>query len=116
MSYDETMTYGAEQYADVIETLGLSGLPCAFTQTGGMCAAMLVKLEGGRTLLITDAEDTLSWNRADQQGWGVGLYAHCDSDDLPLLYQQTAESDIGSLLNLIQDVLRRHASGASPSQ
>lgn len=39
-----------------------------------MCAAIEVLLDGGQTLLITDAEDTLSWDRADRRGWAVGLY------------------------------------------
>jgi len=32
-----------------------------FTQTGGMCAALEGTLEAGQHLLITDAEDSLSW-------------------------------------------------------
>jgi hypothetical protein len=114
-SYQDTMRHGAAQYADVIRALNEAGLPSEFTQTGGMCAAILVKLEDGRTLLITDAEDTLSWDRQDHDGWGVGLYAQCDSDDLPALYQQTAPSDLGSLLNLIREVLESHVSRATSS-
>lgn len=49
MSYDETMAWGAAQYADVLAALEAKGLPSTFTQTGGMCAAIEVQLETGHT-------------------------------------------------------------------
>ena len=75
------MAWGAEQYADVLAALEEEGLPAIFTQTGGMCAAIEVQLETGRTLLVTDAEDTLAWAWAEHEGWAVGLYAAGEDRD-----------------------------------
>ena len=61
-------------YQDVLDRLAAAGLPAAFTQTGGMCAALEVQLETGHTLLITDADDTLAWDRREHEGWRVGLF------------------------------------------
>jgi hypothetical protein len=69
------MRIGAGRYQDVLAALAAAGLTGRFTQTGGMNAALKVTLEGGRVLLITDADEALSWDRAEQHGWGVGLYA-----------------------------------------
>ena len=66
---NEAMAIGAARYADIITTLNGAGLPTVFTQTGGMCAALEVTLEAGQHLLITDAEDSLSWDRDEQRGW-----------------------------------------------
>lgn len=109
MTYEETMAWGAGQYSDVLVRLGGEGLPGNFIQTGGMCAAIEVSLETGRTLLITDAEDSLAWARAEHAGWAVGLYEpgeHCDG---PLTYAQVDGSDTTSLLDLIRDVMFRDA-------
>ncbi|UZJ27001.1 hypothetical protein RHODO2019_18590 (plasmid) [Rhodococcus antarcticus] len=69
------MDIGTERYRDVIDALNAAGLPTIFTQTGGMCAALEVVLETGRYLLITDAGDSLSWSREEQNGWGWGCTA-----------------------------------------
>lgn len=74
MTYEETMAWGACQYRDVTEALAQAGLRAEFTQTGGMCAAIEVPLDGGHYLLLTDFEDTLSWDRAEHAGWWCGLY------------------------------------------
>jgi hypothetical protein len=106
VNYDETMRYGAAQYADVIQALWNAGFKASFTQTGGMCAAIEVRLETGASLLITDAEDTLSWERVDQRGWGVGLFPSDDeSDTEALAFEQTDSGDVGELLTLISRVL-----------
>ena len=75
MSYGETMAWGARQYADVLDALAAAGLDGEFTQTGGMCAALEVMLDGGYHLLLTDRDDTLSWSRSEHVGWCVGLFA-----------------------------------------
>ncbi len=67
------MQFGHDRYVDVIDALNDAGLPATFTQTGGMNAALEVTLETGQYLLITDAGDSLSWNREQQNGWGVGV-------------------------------------------
>ena len=105
MSYDDTMAWGAGQYADVLAALEDKGLPATFTQTGGMCAAIEVQLETGRRLLITDAEDTLSWARVEHEGWGVGLYPAGDDYDGPLAFDQTERSDVAALLDLIGPII-----------
>ncbi|MDP9459968.1 MAG: hypothetical protein M3Q22_06875 [Actinomycetota bacterium] len=69
LDYESTMRLGQAQYQDVIDDLTGAGLPTSFTQTGGMNAALEVRLDGGHTLLVTDAEDSLSWARAEHAGW-----------------------------------------------
>jgi hypothetical protein len=107
MSYEETMRWGATQYADVLAALRADGLPATFIQTGGMCAAIEAQLETGHTLLITDAEDTLSWARAEHAGWGVGLYYEREDNDGALAYGQVDNGETGALLDLITDVMYR---------
>jgi len=103
---DDAMAVGAARYADVITTLNDAGLPTVFTQTGGMCAALEVTLEGGQHLLITDAEDSLSWERGEQRGWGVGRYiTDSEYDDGPLAFGETADCSIEALLALVAEVL-----------
>ncbi|WP_298991832.1 hypothetical protein [uncultured Pseudokineococcus sp.] len=103
---DEAMAYGTAQYADVIAHLQAAGLPATFTQTGGMCAALEVTLDNGQTLLITDAEDTLSWDRDTHQGWSVGRYPrHSEYDDGPLAFETTEDGSLSALLPLVHTVL-----------
>jgi hypothetical protein len=112
MNYEDTMRYGAAQYADVIQELWQAGFKASFTQTGGMCAALVVHLDGGATLLITDADDTLSWERSDHRGWGVGLYPPDeDHSDGALAFEESEDGDTAALLPLIEHVLRSAASG-----
>lgn len=95
MTYDEAMRYGAAQYADVIQALWKAGFRASFTQTGGMCAALEVRLETGASLLITDAEDALCWDRLDHCGWGVGMYPPDDDHDAEsLAFEQTEQGNI----------------------
>lgn len=105
MSYEETMAWGAAQYKDILDHLREVGLPAVFTQTGGICAAIQVQLETGRELLITDAEDSLSWVRAEQRGWGVGLYASDEHSDGALRSEWSDDRSTDSLLGLIRVVL-----------
>ncbi len=115
MSYDETMAWGADQYSDVLKRLNDEGLPASFTQTGGMCAAIEVQLETGRTLLITDAEDNLSWARAEHEGWWVGLYEPGEHSNGPLAYKQVESGDTEALLALVADVMvRRNGTDVGP--
>ena len=109
--YTAAMAHGATQYADVIAAQAEAGLPTVFTQTGGMCAAVEITLETGGYVLVTDAEDTLSWDRADHPGWGVGLYPRDDDthegayDSGSLAYGTTPDTDTPALLDLVHDVL-----------
>lgn len=100
--YDETMRIGAARYAAEIQALRVDGLPAEFTQTGGMNFAIEARLEDGGELLITDAEDCLSWDRDEQQGWGVGLYLK--DQDGPLVFDTCESNDLDSLRRLVRDV------------
>jgi hypothetical protein len=101
------MDLGTERYQDAIDALNAQGLPTFFTQTGGMCAALEVTLETGRYLLITDAGDSLSWDRAEQNGWGVGVYRpDSEGDDGPERFAEDEEStSLEALLCLVREVL-----------
>lgn len=110
--YDTTMAIGRSRYQDVLDRLTATGLPAAFTQTGGMCAALEVTLETGHTLLVTDAEDPLSWDREEHTGWGVGLYTpdQADTDGECLAFDNTPDGSVTALLPLIQHVLNGYLS------
>lgn len=109
LDYDTTMTIGQSRYQDVLNLLGRSGTAATFTQTGGMNAALEVMLDGGHTLLITDAEDSLSWDRAAHQGWGVGLYPpdQANTDGECLAFDSTDDGSPPALVPLVDRVLRQ---------
>lgn len=105
-SYEDTMRWGASQYRDVTDALTAAGLPAEFLQTGGMCAALQVTLEAGFYLLVTDQEDTLSWDRRDHRGWWVGLYPPEESEtNGPIRWLETDEDSVEALLDLAVRVL-----------
>ena len=112
LTYDETMRLGAQNYAEPINALRQDGWQVEFTQTGGMNAAIQITLEGGSYLLITDADDSLSWYREDQQGWGVGYWADPDRYNQPeydgcLAYESDGEAtDTETLRALVHEVVR----------
>lgn len=109
MTYDETMAWGSAQYADVLGALRRAGHGSAqFTQTGGMCAALIIPLEAGHYVLVTDEDDTLSWDRGDHQGWWVGLHADQEmrpDSDGAIREAQTRDSSIPALLGLVDQVM-----------
>lgn len=105
LGYVETMKAGEAEYRDVLDALCQAGLPAVFTQTGGMCAALEVQLETGRTLLITANEDSLPWCRAELVGWGVGLYGSDQDDTFPLAFGATNSPNLAALLDVIGDVI-----------
>lgn len=71
-----------------------------------MNAALEVQLETGRTLLITDANDSLSWDRREQEGWSVGLYRPADDEDTsPIRFGTIEDALIAALWRLIDEVL-----------
>lgn len=110
LTYTETMAYGANQYADILTMLEDAGLPAEFTQTGGMCAAIEVQLETGRTLLITDAEDTLCWERSEHRGWGVGLYEPAEDRDGAIAFLDTTDGSPDGLVALLKQILKARPS------
>lgn len=111
MTYEQTMRRGAAEYADVLQALWGAGFPASFTQTGGMCAALEVRLEAGATLLITDADDSLAWDRDEHCGWAVGLYPSEDAYDSGCLtFESAAEGDTETLLALVERVLTQRSS------
>ena len=109
LDYDATMLIGRSCYQDVLDHLTSAGLPAAFTQTGGMCAALEVLLDSGHTLLITDAEDSLSWDWEQHQGWGVGLYPpdQANTDGECLASDSTDDGSRQSPVPLVDRVLRQ---------
>lgn len=110
LSREETMLIGQAEYQDVIDALCAAGLPTVFTQTGGMNAALEISLDGGYSLLVTDAEHSLAWARAEHVGWTVALYAPLEQYDGDCLeYGVTADSSLAALQCLVQDVLLRGA-------
>lgn len=107
LDYDATMRIGQGRYQDVLDLLEAQGLSGVFTQTGGMCAALEVLLDSGHTLLITDAEDTLSWEREEHRGWGVGLYPpdQANTDGECLAFDSTDDGSPRALVPLVDRVL-----------
>ncbi len=107
LDYDTTMKIGQDRYQDVLDLLATHELEATFTQTGGMNAALEVLLDGGHTLLITDAEDSLSWDRDDHQGWGVGLYPpnQANTDGECLLFESDEDGSPEALVPLVHRVL-----------
>ena len=110
LSYDRTMAVGASRYRDVLDLLAAEGLRATFTQTGGMNAALEVLLDGGHTLLITDEQDSLSWDRAEHQGWGVGLYPpdQANTDGECLAFDSTDDGSLEALVPLARAVLEQY--------
>lgn len=107
LDYGETMLIGQARYQDVLDDLAKVGLPASFTQTGGMCAALEVTLDSGHTLLITDQNDTLAWEREEHHGWTVGLYPpdRAGSDGECLAFGSTDAGEPAALLPLARTVL-----------
>lgn len=116
LDYDTTMDIGKSRYQDVLDQLGSAGLGATFTQTGGMNAALEVVLDSGHALLITDAEDSLSWDRQEHRGWGVGLYPpdHANEGGDCLAFDSTDDGSPAALLPLAQSVLDRYVRSARP--
>ncbi len=57
-------------------------------------------------LLITDAEDSLSWDRAQHRGWGVGLYPpESEYDGECLTFGSTEDGRLSALATLVDEVL-----------
>jgi len=102
--YDSTMREGAHVYREELDALRAAGIAAAFIQTGGMNAALEAILDGGAVLLITDAEDSLSWDRAEQRGWGVGLYRDSDEQS-PDVFDTSDDTSAQALLDLVRRVL-----------
>lgn len=106
--YNRQMARGASEYADVIKVLETLGLPTIFTQTGGMNAALEVQLETGETLLVTDYEDVLPWERSALSGWAVGRYQAGEAAaDGAVDFASTPDTSLRGLVGLIDIVLSR---------
>lgn len=111
LDYDTTMRIGLGRYQDVLDLLEAQGLGATFTQTGGMNAALEVLLDSGHTLLITDAEDALSWDREEHRGWGVGLYPpdQANTDGECLTFDSTDDGSPKALVPLVESVLQAYS-------
>ena len=108
LNYDTTMRIGQRRYQDVLDMLAASRLGATFTQTGGMNVPLEVLLDGGHTLLITDAEDSLSWDRAEHAGWAVGLYPpdHANEGGDCLAFDSSDDGTPAALVPLVRRVLK----------
>lgn len=104
MSVEQAMAPGRERYSDALVELGRYG-PAQFTQTGGMCAALELTLERG-VLLVTDAEDSLPWDRSELQGWGVGFYPTTDASDGPEAFASSDDTSLAALAGAVEACLR----------
>jgi hypothetical protein len=96
-----------------------AGVPAEFTQTGGMYAALEARLEGNVSILLTDEDDTLSWDPREKQGWAVGLYDG-DGGDAPVVFASDPRNETEVLLKLVDRVLRSYMKikvnmGATPT-
>jgi hypothetical protein len=107
-TFEETMRRGAFEYAATLAALEDIGVNARFTQTGGMNAAIVAYLDGGAYMLVTDAEDALSWERADKDGWAVSVYASDEDRDL-LAEASTDDTTDAALVLLVRQVLRAAA-------
>lgn len=103
MGVREAMLVGAGRYGDALAELGRFG-PAEFTQTGGMCAALQVRLERGY-LLVTDAEEPLPWDRSELRGWGVGFYPTDDVCEGPEAFVATEDTSVPALGRLAEQCL-----------
>lgn len=70
--YDAQMAEAERIYRDVLDRLSDCG--AFITQTGGMCLAIEIPGPKGTHFLLTDQEDSLSWERDPDQGWALGFY------------------------------------------
>ena len=105
MTYEKTMSLGQAEYQDVIDLLVFQGLSTEFIQTGGMNDALLVVLEGGRSLLVTDSDDSLSWDRRTKHGWAVGLFPNAGASGERITDLDTDDGSIEALLKLISTAI-----------
>lgn len=99
-AYERAMRDGTEEYGDILRLLTENGYRPEFTQTGGMCAAIELKVDDGHYVLITDNDQPLPWARSEHSGWAVGVY---DSEDVsePILYATTSDSAPAALVELL---------------
>jgi hypothetical protein len=112
LTYEQTMALGQAEYQDVLDELTGAGLPATFTQTGGMNAALEVRLDGGWTVLITEADDSLAWSRAEHRDWGAALYAPEGAYDGEVLAAEvTDDGSMAGLRRLVEALLRAAARG-----
>lgn len=72
--YVVLMADAERTYRDVLEQLWAASIPAFITQTGGMCLAIQIPGPTGTHFLLTDREDSLSWEREPDQGWALGYY------------------------------------------
>lgn len=111
LTYEQTMALGQAEYQDVLDELTEAGLPATFIQTGGMNAALEVRLDGGWMVLITEADDSLAWSRAEHRDWGAAVYAPEGAYDGEVLAAEVTDGSIAGLRRLVEELLRAAARG-----
>lgn len=107
-SNHDAMAAGAANYGHVLDALGRAGTPAIFTQTGGSCPALEIRLDTGHTVLVTEADDCLPWQVAEHRSWGVGLYPpHSEYDQGPDRFLDSDDPSTAALLTLVGELLRQ---------
>lgn len=104
-AYSQSMEYGERQYSDVLDLLAANGYRVAFTQTGGMSAAIELALDETKYALVTDADGPLAWERQDHQGWAVGVYEYQDTSDA-VAFDSTTNGSLEALIGILPPVGR----------
>lgn len=104
-TFEEEMRRGASEYQDILDQLAAAGYVAEFTQTGGMCFAIRVRLDGAVYALITDKDEVLAPVRTDHRGWSIGIYESRDPSD-PIRYESTTDGTPHGLLVLATSTLR----------
>lgn len=104
VEYDRQLAAGANEYAAALFALREAGFPCEFSQTGGMNAAIEVRLERG-WVLVTDTDDALPWQKTYQRGWGVGYYTDHSWCEGPVEFVDRADPRPELLPGLIRECL-----------
>jgi hypothetical protein len=94
------MAQADELYADVLSELKTSGYDATITQTGGMCLAIAISLDDGRTILVTDKDDILPWERESHSGWGIGLYTDVN-DAAPIQFVSVDDGSPSALVGAL---------------
>lgn len=115
-AYNAEIRSYADVYADVIAALAAAGFAASIDQTGGMCMALRFALPDGFGML-TDRDDTLSYDREEWDGWYFAVYAGDDqSDDFdpePIACECHEVKSAVTAVDLVRSVLAEFAGGAA---
>ena len=120
--YAAAMARAEDTYRDVLDALNAAEIPAFITQTGGMCLAIQIPWGPPKPphnepdwFWLCDRDDSLSWDRDESQGWGLGFYLSENDDygvneDWEILERElkTPESAVDLVMEGIRNVQARH--------